>query len=155
MGQLEPAFETMEARQIVGLSRRFTMDRRHEIPGLWQEVFAAPWSIENEVTEAMYGTSYEVSEDGSFSYHVGAEARPPANLAEGVCVVTLRAGRYAVFRQQAPMSEIPGTFDAIFSTWLPNADVTLDKGAVFERYPSGGAEETPPRWEVWVPIKDA
>jgi len=74
-------------------------------------------------------------------------------MPEGACVVTLSAGRYAVFRKRGAVQEIPELFDAIFSDWLPHSGEVQREGAVVERYPyEEGGSLNEMAYEIWVPI---
>lgn len=105
---------------------------------------------------AAYGVSYNMKPGGHFSYAVGLHFFPvPGNIPDDACIVTLSAGRYAVFRREGPVSEIPGMFDTIFATWLPNSGTQPREGAVFERYPfSDDASPENMAYEIWVPVAD-
>ncbi|MEM7250626.1 MAG: GyrI-like domain-containing protein [Pseudomonadota bacterium] len=152
-----PDFIDCDERRLVALSRDFTMQTRSKIPQLWHQLWEQQWSFAGNVEPAQYGASYSVRPDGSFSYAVGMQVDPmPGDLPEGACTVTLSAGRYAVFRKQGPVQELPQTFDAIFSTWLPTSGETQREGAVFERYPhhEGNTPESM-AYEIWVPINAA
>lgn len=149
-----PSFETAEARQLVALSGEYSMDTRHEIPQLWQHFWQQQWQFDGEEEPACFGASFALQPDGRFTYAVGVHFTPlPEVRPEGTCVVTLSAGRYAVFRLRGPVAEIPAAFDAIFAQWLPNAEVTMREGAVFERYPYEAPDGTDAMaYEIWVPI---
>jgi len=130
------------------------MDTRHEIPALWHEFWSQEWEFNGTEEQAAYGVSYATQPDGSFSYAVGRSIEPtPASLPDGACLVTLSAGRYAVFRNRGPVSELPAIFDAIFSQWLPASGQKQREGAVFERYPyEDSASPESMTYEIWVPV---
>ena len=92
--------------------------------------------------------------NGHFSYAAGLNVEPiPALMPDGTCVVTLSAGRYAVFRKRGPVGEIPQVFDEIFSNWLPNSGEQQREGAVFERYPfEDGSSPEMMSYEIWLPV---
>ena len=151
---LEPEFVTAEEKHLVALSREFTMDTRTEIPAMWHDFWSREWQLEGTEEPAAYGVSYSMQPDGSFSYAVGRNIVPtPKQLPEEACTVTLSAGRYAVFRNKGPVTEMPALFDAIFSQWLPNSGETQREGAVFERYPyDDNASPESMAYEIWVPM---
>ena len=69
--------------------------------------------------------------------------------------MTLSGGRYAVFRNQGSVTEIPALFDEIFEKWLPGSGEKQREGAVFERYPyDDNASPESMTYEIWVPVKD-
>ena len=150
----QPEFQDAPERKLVGLSRDFTMQTRSEIPQLWNDFWSRKWDLPGNVDKACYGVSYAAQQDGRFSYAVALPAEPvPETLPEGACLVTLSAGRYAVFGKRGAAQEIPELFDAIFTRWLPQSGEKQREGAVFERYPNE-EQATPDAmfFEVWVPI---
>lgn len=152
----EPEFLEAHERRLVALAREFTRETRTEIPALWTDFWARGWKLPGKEEQACYGVSYSVQPDGRFSYAVGLNIEPmPEARPEGACVVTLLAGRYAVFRTRGSVREIPELFDTIFGTWLPNSGEMQREGAVFERYPyEGGGSPDSMAYEIWVPVAD-
>lgn len=152
--RLEPEFLEMQEKCLVALSRDYTIETRTDITELWHLFWAKEWQFKGIEEQAAYGVSYSMLPDGRFSYAAGRNIDPiPDPLPEGACTVTLSAGRYAVFRAQGPVSDIPKLFDAIFSQWLPNSGEKQREGAVFERYPydENGSPESM-IYEIWVPV---
>ena len=154
--KLKPEFCEAAEKQLVALSGEFTLETRHQIPALWEDFWLRNWPLDGDEEQAAYGVSYSMQPDGAFSYAVGRHVSPvPASLPEGACLVTLSAGRYAVFHNHGPVAEIPVLFDAIFSAWLPRSGETQRAGAaVFERYPyEEGASPEAMTYEIWVPVE--
>ncbi len=148
--------ETAPERKIIGTSRRYTMENRHEIPGQWDAFFRSGIQVENMVPGSMFGLSFDVSESG-FTYGVGvAVDAVPSELPEGTCEMVLSEGSYAVLRNFGPISELPQHFDWLFLTWLPASGFQQRVGAVFERYPDN-PDSTPEEmeYEIWVPVAKA
>lgn len=151
---LTPEFLDCPAKTLVALSRDFTMDTRHDIPAMWGEFWSNDWTFDGDEEQAAFGVSYNVKADGVFSYAIGRHITPtPGALPDSACNITLSAGRYAVFRNQSPVSELPAFFDAIFTQWLPGSGETQREGAVFERYPyDDNASPDNMAYEIWLPI---
>ncbi|MEM9605306.1 MAG: GyrI-like domain-containing protein [Pseudomonadota bacterium] len=151
---LSPELVDAPEKTLVALSRNFTLDTRAEIPPMWVDFWGRGWQFEGDEEMAAFGASFNAQPDGAFTYAIGRHITPtPDNLPEGACTVTLSGGRYAVFRNQGPVSELPGYFDAIFSDWLPGSGESQREGAVFERYPySDDASPDNMVYEIWVPI---
>jgi len=150
----EPEFVTAREKRLVALSREFTMDTRSNIPALWEDFWSREWAFSGNEEQASFGVSYGFSPDGRFSYAAGRHVAPiPDQLPDGACLVTLAAGRYAVFHQRGPIAEIPALFDAIFQDWLPASGETQRDSAVFERYPyEDSASPATMAYEIWVPL---
>lgn len=153
--KLETEFLEMEEIRLVALSREYTMDTRTDIPGLWHDFWAKEWQFQGNEEQAAYGVSYSMQSDGRFSYAAGRNIDPiPDPLPEDSCIVILTAGRYAVFKNKGPVSDIPQLFDTIFSQWLPNSGEIQREGAVFERYPyHDDASPESMMYEIWVPVE--
>ncbi len=113
---LDPEFVERAEKPVVALSRDFTMSTRQEIPKLWEDYWSRDWNLGAEQEQASVSASYAVNPDGSFSYAVGIAVTPiPDPLPQDSCIVTLSAGRYAVFRDRGLVRGIPVLFDAVFS----------------------------------------
>ncbi|MEZ5658150.1 MAG: GyrI-like domain-containing protein [Burkholderiaceae bacterium] len=151
---LEPEFVDAPERTLVALSRDFTLETRGEIPALWQTFWGQDWQFEGAEEQAAYGVSYGVRPDGHFSYAAARHIEPtPSPLPDGACLVKLSAGRYAIFRNRGPVSDLPAMFDAIFEHWLPTSGQKQREGAVFERYSyDDDASPESMAYEIWVPI---
>jgi len=152
---LDPEFLEMKEKGIVSLSREFTPATRNDIPFLWSEFWSREWHLIGDGEQAAYGVSYSVQSDGKFSYAVGLNFDVmPKPLPDGACIVNLSEGRYAVFRNRGPVTEIPSLFDQIFEKWLPESGEKQREGAVFERYPyDDNASPESMVYEVWVPVR--
>lgn len=150
----EPEFLHAPERQLVALSRDFTVETRNEIPELWNDFWTRGWEFVGDEQQAAYGVSYSVRSDGRFSYAAGRSIDPiPKQLPEGACIVTISGGRYAAFRQRGPIAEIPALFEAILTQWLQTSGEMQREGAVFERYPcDDGAPPESITYEIWVPV---
>ena len=151
---LNPEFIEMKENCIVALSREFTLATRKDIPLLWNEFWSKEWHLIGSGEQAAYGISYSMQPTGEFSYAVGLNFDAiPEPLPDGACMVSLSAGRYAVFRNRGPVTELPSLFDQIFEKWLPESDEKQRDGAVFERYPyDDNASPESMAYEVWVPV---
>ncbi len=152
--KLEPEFLELQETRLVALSRQYTLETRKDIPQLWDDFWSRNWEFAGVEEQAAYGVSYAMLPGGRFSYAAARNIDPlPAQLPEGACVVTLSAGRYAVFRNRGPVAELPALFDALFTQWLPNSGETQREGAVFERYPyDEHASPESMSYEIWIPI---
>lgn len=152
--KLDPAFVTVPEKHLVALSREFTLETRQDIPELWNDFWSREWQLNGVEEQAAYGVSYAMQSDGRFSYAAGRHVAPtPEQLPEDACLVTLPSGRYAVFQNRGPVSELPAIFDAIFSQWLPNSGESQREGAIFERYPyDDSASPDSMAYEIWVPV---
>jgi len=152
---LKPEFLDIHDKSIVSLSREFTLATRNEIPSLWGEFWSREWHLIGDGEQAAYGVSYSTQADGRFSYAVGLNFDElPEPLPDGACIVSISGGRYAVFRNRGPVTDIPSLFDEIFTQWLPSSGEVQRDGALFERYPyDDDASPESMTYEIWIPVK--
>lgn len=148
---------TCPERVVAATVRDYTMQTRGAIPGQWQGFFDAGYDIPGAVSGATYGVSFMADGQGAFRYGVGVEVDPvPDALPEGLCLIVLSAGEYAVARRFGPIDDLPAMFDRVFSDLLPAAGRAPREGAVFERYPDDpGNGPRAMRYEIWVPVGPA
>ena len=80
-----------------------------------------------------------------------AEVTEAANIPEGMEVLLVEEGLYAVFAHTGMGTEI---FSFIFSEWLPRSDYTLANRPHFEllgeKYKQGSADSEE---EIWIPVE--
>ncbi|MEZ5769969.1 MAG: GyrI-like domain-containing protein [Paracoccaceae bacterium] len=150
----EPDVVDTPGQRFVGLAADYDMGRRREIPALYTRFLAARDAIAGAVTGALYGISFAMQPDGRFRYAVAVEVPEPGAVPEGFTVLETDPGPWAVFRQRAPVEELPARFDAVFARWLPGSGLAVRPGPVFERYPDDDAPEVGRMlYEIWVPVR--
>lgn len=152
--------ETVSQRTLTGLRIRmsFSEDRTSE---LWRNFrmrlaeFVDP--AETELFSVRIydrGTLFDrVSPDMKFDKWAAIEMRGSA-VPEGLEMITLPEGDYAVFSHRGLPSTAPQTFRYIYSQWLPSSGSVVDDKPHFEILPKGW-EPTDPNAEetIWLPIK--
>jgi AraC family transcriptional regulator len=97
----------------------------------------------------------DISFETLFQKCGAAEVSAKAELPEGLTHFTLPGGHYAVFINNGPAAAFMGTFNFIFTTWLPASvweyDVTRHR---FERIPPGyRPDDADAQEEIWIPVK--
>ena len=83
----------------------------------------------------------------------GGEPAPGTELPPELVSYRVAPQRYAVFWHAGHVSDVRGTFMAIFNTWLPRSGYAFAQAPVFERYD----ERFDPRtglggFELWIPV---
>jgi AraC family transcriptional regulator len=151
----EPDIITGPERLVVAISGRYSIDRRAEIPALWNRYFAGNYRPENAIDGAMFGVSYGVDGAGGFDYGVGVEVpEPPSALPDDTCVLQLSAGLYAVLRQFGPVARLPDHVDWLYQNWLPGSAYRERPGSLFERYPDDNRNGPDGMsYELWAPVQ--
>ncbi len=150
-----PRFETMEARQIIGLSTRYSFETNGGIPAQWVEFFTRAEAAGLPLTGESFGVCHDMAEDGTFGYLAGVEAQ--GRLApEGFARVTIPDGCFAVFTHRGPAATLRDTVGAIWNSYLPQAAFRITGAPDFELYPAGYDPTDPKgRVEIWVPVEMA
>jgi AraC family transcriptional regulator len=130
---VEPRIVTQPAFEVVGLEIE-TSPKSPEIPALWGR-FAARMS---EIADAIdpqigYGVIARFDRERSrLSYLAGVAVKSAAHPPQGMVMVGIPGGEYAVF--ESSLTVIGATFDHIFGVWLPQAPYRLGSGPYYERY---------------------
>ena len=136
--------------RLVGFEARFTMATRGGIPALWDRFVQdhEPLAGGRET----YGVCHDFGEDGSFAYLGGTpDIGQPGR--EGLAVLEIPAGTYAVFDHAGHISGIGRTWDRAFSDWLPKHGHEVLPGAPqFELYVAGFDPARPGGVAIWLPV---
>lgn len=129
---------------------------------LWKEFMPR----RNEIRNAFNSGNYSIQiyprgvEMSSFTPHTpfekwaAVEVREFHEIPEGMEIISIPAGQYAVFLHKGITATFPQTMRYIFSDWLPSSGFLLDDRPHFEfmdeRYlgPMNSKSEE----EVWIPI---
>lgn len=156
-----PEIVDMPERAIIGLGGEYCLDTRGEIPKLWWLLQTERQPIHQGVRATTYGVFQTVPPGAPFSYYdrflyiAGLAAEPDESERPPFHAVTLKGGRYAVFRFTGSYSEMTQAFDAVILNWLPQSDWQLDDREVVECYPGYKlSEKSLPVFEVWLPVTE-
>jgi len=159
--QLAPArFQKSVPLLLAGLRRHFNRDTRTQIPDLWHEAGPQFAKLPGHVGNVAYGVCISTPGDqDDFDYLAAVEVSGVQKLPPGWTHIKVPAQRYAVFRHDGPVSDIPTLMREIFQSWLPNSGYELTAGGddepdFLEHYgegydPTTGLGDI----EVWLPVK--
>ncbi|CAM2153211.1 AraC family transcriptional regulator [Pararobbsia alpina] len=147
-----PRFVDAPQRLVAGLGEHYTYTASEGIPALWQRFGPHIGKVPNQMGRATMGLSYNADQTG-FDYLAGVEVSSTDGIDGTFQIVTLPAGRYAVFRHQGHVSGIRGTCEQIWRDWLPTSGEQFAPTPMFERY----GEEFDPATvsgvvEIWCPL---
>ncbi len=137
---------------VAGLAEHFDDKTAADIPLLWQRFAPYIDRMSSEESELTYGVMFDRGEDG-FVYMAAVEV-PSLELAPAdLRALSIPEATYAVFTHRGHISMLRETMNAIFTTALPSARLTLDASPAFERYdrrfdPRTGNGSS----EIWFPI---
>ncbi len=136
----EPVFEVRDALRCVGVATRFDGAVRHknslgeDLPSLWGRLISRVGSISDIRPGPFYGVISDPTEGGEgLEYLAGApSAMDP--VPQDLSVMTVPAGRWAVFAHHGLPANIDHTVNYIYGSWLVRADEVHGDGPDLEIY---------------------
>lgn len=149
-----PRFQTHRPIFIGGISKRYNCDSSAGIPAQWQEIIPHLGHIPGQVDNIAYGVCYNGDGNCNFDYLCGVEINESATLPANWSKLQIPEYYYAVFRHSDHIASIRGTWNAIFTQWLPHSNYELLGPLDFERYDENFNSETGTGGlEIWIPVK--
>jgi AraC family transcriptional regulator len=151
-----PRFENGKPLLITGLLVPYDTAPLQGSAAQWQRLAAYFGKIPGQVGRSGYGLCF-LRPDG-VDYLAGVEVAADSGLPSEFTTVPLPAQRYAIFRHQGHVSEIPKTCQLI-SEWFPASNLVVPKSQgvpdFFELY----TQEFDPisgtgGMEIWLPIRE-
>lgn len=147
-------FENGKAMTFAGLSKRFDMKSKSEIPVLWASMEPYWGRIPAQVGRAGYGVVYDAMTDGvHFTYLAGVQVSGLEGLPAELSYVEIPARRYAVFVHPDHLSTLPETLNAIYRRWLPGSGLTAANGMLEVYGESFNPETQLGGFELWIPLE--
>ena len=158
----QPEIKTIPEKIIIGL---------HEAMSLSDDKTMKLWRTfgprKKEIVDASCLGSYsiqiyderfmkgEFSPATLFDKWAGMEVKNTLEVPEGMEVLIIAAGTWAVFQYQGVTSEFYKMAQYIYQEWLPNSGYQLDNRPHFEYMAPDylGAMHPEAREEVWIPIR--
>ena len=132
------------------------------IPRLWSKLHKAKNMIKNRTdynfvvgVNDYSNNAIFTEEQSSFDYYAAVEVSKPEGITTDLSVITLPAGKYAVFVYQGKAKDsMQPVMDYIYKEWFPQSSCQLnDQARVdFIRYGEQTDKKENSRIEVWVPI---
>ncbi len=130
---------------------------------LWQRFMPRHREIANRAGSAFYSVevyddlSYfeRFNPDAQFTKWAGVEVTQLPRLPEGMEILEIPAGLYAVFNYKGASGDVPEAYQYIYGTWIPQSGYDLDDRPHFavmgEKYRLNdpASEE-----EIWIPIRE-
>lgn len=153
--------EKLSEKKLVGkhLTMSLSENRTAE---LWRSFMPQRKEIKNTLSADLfslqeYDDSYSFSEfnpNATFEKWAAVEVPDFTTVPEGIELLTLPGGLYAVFEYKGASSQGAAVFRYIFETWLPNSDYELDSRPHFEVLGEKYKNDDPAsEEEIWIPIK--
>ncbi|GAA4306971.1 GyrI-like domain-containing protein [Nibribacter koreensis] len=158
----DPKIVDLPEKLLVGL-RSTTSLAENNAAALWQQFMSRHREIGHRVGQEFYSVqeypvnffSQVVNPSTKFEKWAAVAVSSADNLPEGMELLTVPAGKYAVFVHKGPSSEFYVTASHIFGTWLPTSGFALDDRPHFEVMGEKylGHLHADSEEEVWIPIK--
>jgi AraC family transcriptional regulator len=147
----KPRIVQRAAFAAAGISRRYAMRERGEIPSQWESFAPHIGAIAGQCGMAAYGICYNSDEDGNMDYMCAVETAHASRARKDLQTLTIPAAKFAVFAHDGHVSSINATWGAIFARGL--AGEALAQGPMFERYGEdfNGRTGYGPA-EIWIPV---
>jgi AraC family transcriptional regulator len=158
---MEPRIEILNETRLIGkkMTMSFAINKTKE---LWQSFMPRRTEIKNSTGTELY--SVELYPDKTFfnNFNPAKEFEKWAAIRvtnieaipDGMDGMVISEGKYAVFHYKGKASEAQGTYQYIFSKWIPNSIWDLDDRPHFavmgEKYMG---EHPDSEEELWIPIK--
>ena len=153
--------DLLAPKKLIGRSMRMSLVNNKTQP-LWQKFMTCRSQIINSVGPDLYSIQvYDNLLDvrnfnpaHEFTKWAATEVVDFSNVPEGMEILELSGGTYAVFLHQGSLSEFQKTFQNIFAEWLPSTQYHLDHRPHFEvlgeKYKNNHPDSEE---EVWIPVK--
>lgn len=157
-----PRIVSMPAKKIIGM-KATTSISDYAAPRLWPQFKPRKKEIGNLINKEDYSIQLykkvfsfsEFTSQTEFEYWVGAEVSDTSVVPDGMEVLEIPEGKYAVFIHKGPVTEFRKTLHHIYQEWLPDSGYELEHRPHFEILGEKylGVHHPDSEEEVWVPIK--
>jgi predicted transcriptional regulator YdeE len=140
---MTPQMETIGPFAVLGVAN--AIRRGSESPELFARIWKTFESHQERIqtmatSKVYYGVTFPTADVNVTEYLAGMEVPAATPWPDGLEVRPIPGGAYAVF--ECSVDAIGGTYQHVFSTWLPSATVQFDSGRPsFEQYPENVAEK--------------
>lgn len=150
-----PQTHDMPGRHFAGVTARLSLGQLHAIPTLWQ-CFSQQGPCTRGLDGAPWGYGGPLDEDGRFEYGCMVEVLPQAVVPPGFERREQPPARYAVFRHEAHVSTLRGSYAVIMDEMLPACGLIRAPLACLERHlPGFDARTGEGGVELWIPVTGA
>jgi AraC family transcriptional regulator len=138
---------------VAGISKTYTHETMANIPAQWQEFGPYLGRVPGQIGKHAYGVIYNADDEDTYDYLCAVQVSDFTKVPKALGKLRIAPQKYAVFTQPGHISTIRGTWNSVWSQWLPDSTFEAADAPVFELYP----ETFDPRtgnggFELWVPI---
>jgi len=131
---MQPKFVNKPAMTVVGmpyigkLAENESGSFNHEIADMWGKFMSRENEIKNITGQCNFGacfSKFEGQAEGEFEYVACYEVTDASDIPEGMVVRQIPAYKFAVFTHKGKLHNLGETYQYIYTTWLPQADIEL------------------------------
>ncbi len=138
MPSMEPRIEDMDSLIIVGVGYQGD-DIFERIMTLWMELIQRKGEFENLASQVeAFGVSLmpeNAEKQTDFRYIAGYEVTKTSKIPEGMEIVTIPAGKYAIFTHKGSLENLQATYAYILGVWpQKTTEYSLRHAPQLERY---------------------
>ncbi|MDP2526912.1 GyrI-like domain-containing protein [Maribacter dokdonensis] len=157
---MTPKIITLFEKKLIGLSVEMSL-LDNKTPQLWKTFRQRSKEVDHRASEdfislQQYPSHYfeEFSAGSEFVKWACVEVDEVDNIPEGMNMLLLETGLYAVFHYTGSAQNAPTFFQYIYGEWIPNSEYQLDGRPHFEVLGAKYKNNDPnSEEEVWIPIK--
>ncbi len=153
-----PEIKIFPATKFIGKNLSFTYANYRAFE-LWSGFMPSKKEIQNVVGNELYNIqinpeNFDFSPNTLFVKWAAAAVSTFDFVPEGMEILEIQEGLYAVFNYKGDQSNAPAFFKSIYTDWLPSSEFELDTRPQFEilgeKYKK---EDSDSEEEIWIPIK--
>lgn len=158
---MDVRIETSSEKKLIGKRIKMSVSTSHKNLELWKSFAPRKKEIINSIDIGFHsveiyppGYFHNFNLDTEFEKWAAVEVKNFETVPNGMEMVTIKSGLYAVFLYKGDSSKAFQIFEHIFKDWLPKSNYRVDDRPHFEvmgeKYKTGdpNSEE-----ELWVPIR--
>jgi AraC family transcriptional regulator len=156
-----PAFRTINEKKLIGKSMVMSLGNDSTFD-LWSGFMPLRKEIKNKVGTDLFSLQIfdksfdfvNFNPEAQFVKWAAVEVSDPSVISDGLKILVLESGLYAVFIHRGSSKEGERTFRYIFEKWLPSSEYAIDNRPHFEILGEKYRNDDPDsEEEVWIPVR--
>jgi AraC family transcriptional regulator len=155
---MQPTIQFHPSISLIGNSQEMTFSNDLSV-SMWQAFMPRRHEIKDRLGEDLYSVqvypeAFDFGMNTTFTKWAAAAVDASTIVPEGMEIVVIPEGVYAVFVYKGIPADAEPFFRYIFTEWLPASDYDLDNRPHFELLSSLYKHNDPSSEEtVWIPVK--
>ena len=151
----KPEIRSCDGLLLAGRSKNYIPAESPEIPGQWQKFLPTIQYIPDRLGSDIFGVSFNSDHDSNYAYLCGISVSSFSRLSKEQSRLSIPAQTYAVFSHPQHVSQVLGTYVAIWSGALRYFGLQPVDAPFFERYSSAFRPDTGDGGlEIWIPVRE-